>query len=169
MSEEKGTYKTPQPMKDTVTNATPEGFKDCPAVIAGKGLAVVELPRPNKDGYIGHTITNIPTGYFLSSAQVAGVFFSRGILFSFLGVIFLGLILISTFFLDGRVLGVLLGIIIIITFYLDRRWSIAPSRGSVSIEWRSLEFCLVLGVVLGIIGIFGWFIYLTYTSKLVGG
>jgi len=56
-------------------------------------------------------------------------------------------------------LGVFLAIIVIGVGYLDKRWSPPRSRGSISIEWDSLEVRLGLGVVSLMIGIIvGWFI-----------
>jgi len=57
-------------------------------------------------------------------------------------------------------LGVVLAIIVIGVAYLDKRWSPPRSRGSISIEWSSLEVRVGLGVVGLVIATFpGWFIY----------
>ena len=76
MNEERGTYETrPNPLKDTVTIATSDGLKECPGIIVGRGLAVVELPWPSEDGYTGYSITHVPSGTRIFGITL-GCFFS---------------------------------------------------------------------------------------------
>jgi len=59
MNEERSTHRA---MPDTVTISTHLGLKDCPGVIIGRGLAVVELPLADEDGNIGYCLTRVPSG-----------------------------------------------------------------------------------------------------------